>query len=35
LGDGTTTNRNVPVQVSSLSGIIAIAGGYNHTIALQ
>ena len=35
LGDGTNSNRNVPVQVSGItSGAIAIAGGENHTCAL-
>ena len=35
LGDRTTTDRISPVQVSSLSGVTAIAGGGWHTIALK
>ena len=35
LGDGTTVNRSTPVQVSSISNIIAIACGYGHTMALK
>ena len=35
LGDGTTTNRTTPVQVSGLSGVTAIAVGSSHTIALK
>jgi ELWxxDGT repeat protein len=40
LGDGTTTNRSTPVQVklqggSPLGGIVAIAGGSDHTLALK
>src|SRR3990172_397840 len=35
LGDGTNTNRNTPVQVSGLTGIIAIAAGYYHSIAVK
>jgi hypothetical protein len=34
LGTGTTTNSSTPVQVSSLSGVAAIAGGSNHSLAL-
>ncbi|MGZ4033504.1 MAG: RCC1 domain-containing protein, partial [Bacteroidia bacterium] len=35
LGDGTNINRNIPVQVSSVSSIIAIAAGYEYSIALK
>ena len=34
LGTGTTTQRNFPVQVSSLSGAQAIDGGGNHSLAV-
>jgi len=35
LGDGTTTNRSTPVQVSGLSGISAIGAGSGHSVALK
>ena len=34
LGDGSTTNRLTPVQVSGLTGVIALAG-QNHSLALK
>jgi alpha-tubulin suppressor-like RCC1 family protein len=35
LGDGTTTNRATPVQVSGLSGVTALAAGDRHALALK
>jgi Regulator of chromosome condensation (RCC1) repeat len=35
LGDGTTTNRTAPVQVSDLSGVTAIVAGTGHALALK
>ncbi len=35
LGDGTTTQRTKPVEVSGLSTVIAIAAGDTHTVALK
>jgi len=35
LGDGTTTQRLTAVQVSGLSGAIAIAAGQSFTLALK
>lgn len=35
LGNGTTTTSNVPVQVSGLSGVIAVAAGGDHALALK
>ncbi len=35
LGIGTTTSSYTPVQVSSLSGVIAVAAGSEHSLALE
>lgn len=35
LGDGSTTNRNAPVQVSGLSGATDMAAGIYHSLALK
>ena len=35
LGDGTTTYKSTPVQVSVLTGITAVAGGGNHSLFLK
>ena len=35
LGDGSTTDRWTPVQVSGLSGVIALAAGSEHSLALK
>ena len=35
LGDGTTTQRTAPVQVSGLTGVTAIASGREFTMALK
>ena len=36
LGDGTSTNSNLPVQVSGLTGVTSVAGGaYYHSLALK
>ena len=35
LGDCTTTDRTTPVQVSDLSGVKDVAGGFNHSLALK
>jgi Bacterial Ig-like domain/Regulator of chromosome condensation (RCC1) repeat len=34
LGDGTTTNRNTPEQVSGLGGVVDVAGGNWHSLAV-
>ena len=35
LGIGSNTDSNVPVQVSSLSGVVSIKGGGVHSLALK
>lgn len=35
LGNGTTTDSIIPVRVSGLSNVIAIASGYDHSAALN
>ncbi|MBK9401485.1 MAG: choice-of-anchor D domain-containing protein [Bacteroidetes bacterium] len=35
LGDGTTTQRSTPVQVSGLSSITSITGGTDHSLFLK
>ena len=35
LGDGTTTQRSIPVRVSGVSDVVAISAGYLHSLALS
>src|SRR2546423_11927064 len=35
LGDGTTTQRSTAVQVTSLTGFVAVAAGQYHTLAVR
>ncbi|GDX40608.1 hypothetical protein LBMAG21_09000 [Armatimonadota bacterium] len=35
LGDGTTTDRNTPVQVSGLTGVTQVVGGSYHSLSLS
>lgn len=34
LGDGTTTDRHVPVEVKNLRNVVAVAAGGGHSVAL-
>jgi alpha-tubulin suppressor-like RCC1 family protein len=33
LGDGTTTDRHVPLQNRAVSGVVAVAAGFYHSLA--
>src|SRR5208283_1041006 len=35
LGNGSTTSSATPVQVSGISGVVAVAGGWGHSLALK
>jgi len=35
LGDGTTVDRTTPVEVSGLSGVVAVAAGFAHSLAVK
>ena len=35
LGDGTWDNSNIPVEVSGLKKVIAVAAGYSHSVAVK
>jgi alpha-tubulin suppressor-like RCC1 family protein len=35
LGNGTTTNSAIPVQVSGLTNMVAAAGGALHSLAVK
>src|SRR5713226_4570780 len=35
LGNGTNTDSNTPVQTSGITGVTAIAGGEQHSLALK
>src|SRR5438445_840347 len=34
LGNGTTESSDMPVEVSGLTGVVALAGGAHHSLAL-
>jgi alpha-tubulin suppressor-like RCC1 family protein len=35
IGDNSTTRRDLPTQVSGLTGVVAVAAGVNHSLALK
>jgi alpha-tubulin suppressor-like RCC1 family protein/pimeloyl-ACP methyl ester carboxylesterase len=35
LGDGSTTDRPTPVQVSGLASVVSVAAGIDHTVAVK
>src|SRR5439155_690884 len=35
IGDGTRTDRHTPVHVNGLSGVVAVAAGWSHSLALM
>jgi alpha-tubulin suppressor-like RCC1 family protein len=35
LGDGTTTNRNAPVQTTGLTDVKVVASGFTHSLAIK
>ncbi|WP_342742564.1 hypothetical protein [Stigmatella erecta] len=35
LGDGTTSDRAVPVAVQGVSGLVAVAAGYYHSLMVR
>jgi regulator of chromosome condensation (RCC1) repeat-containing protein len=35
LGNGTTTSTNVPVRLTTLGNVVAVAGGNQHSLALR
>jgi alpha-tubulin suppressor-like RCC1 family protein len=35
IGDGTTTPRPTPAQISGISGVVAVSAGYYHSVALK
>lgn len=35
LGDGTNNDSNIPVEVSGLTGVVAVSAGFYHSLALM